>query len=77
MGYDEHRRAFRVLPEGANAYILARSVVFDERSTIQRMLKFCGHTTTDLEAVHPDTIPIQMLNQPVPTIMDYIPPECK
>ena len=77
MGYDEHRRAFRVLPEGANAYILARSVVFDERSTIQRMLKFCGHTTTDPEAVHPDAIPIQMLNQPVPTITDYIHPECK
>ena len=77
VGYDEHRRAFRVLPEGANAYILARSVVFDERSTIQRMLKFCGHTTTDPEAVHPDAIPIQMLNQPVPTITDYIHPECK
>ena len=37
------------------------------------MLKFCGQTTTNTEAVHPDSVPIEMLKQPVPTITDYIP----
>jgi hypothetical protein len=30
IGYDERRRAYRVLPDGSTRYIVSRSVIFDE-----------------------------------------------
>ena len=30
VGYDEHCRAYRILPDGASHYIVARVVIFDE-----------------------------------------------
>ena len=41
VGYDEHRRAYRILPDGAIKYVLARVVVFDERPIIRKMLSSC------------------------------------
>ena len=38
VGYDEHRRAYRILPDGASQYVVARVAVFDESSIIRRML---------------------------------------
>ena len=42
VGYDEHRRAYRVLPDGRGQYVLARTVVFDERTVVRRMLGHCA-----------------------------------
>ena len=41
VGYDEHRRAYMVLPDGGARVVLSRSVVFDERVVVQRILGFC------------------------------------
>ena len=41
VGYDEHRRAYRILPDGASHYIVARVVIFDEVPIIRRMLSRC------------------------------------
>ena len=38
VGHDEHRRAYRILPDGASHYIVARGVVFDEVPIICHML---------------------------------------
>ena len=42
VGYDEHRRAYMVLPDGGARVVLSRSVVFDERVVVQRILGFCS-----------------------------------
>ena len=42
VGYDEHRRAYMVLPDGGAQAVLSRSVVFDERVVVQRILGFCA-----------------------------------
>ena len=44
VGYDEHRRAYRILPDGAIKYVLARVVVFDERLIIRKMLSNCSRS---------------------------------
>ena len=39
LGYDEHRRAYKVLPQGCRLPVYSRSVIFDERGVIQRALQ--------------------------------------
>ena len=39
IGYDEHRRAYKVLPRGHRLPIYSRSVIFDERGVIIRALQ--------------------------------------
>ena len=34
VGYSEHRRAYRIRPDGSHQYVLARVVAFDERPII-------------------------------------------
>ena len=41
VGYDEHRCVYRILPDGASHYIVARVVIFDEVPIIRRMLSRC------------------------------------
>ena len=36
MGYNEHRRAYRVIPDGAHKHVVAQSVIFDEREIVER-----------------------------------------
>ena len=37
-------RAYRILPDGAIKYVLARVVVFDERPIIRKMLSNCSRS---------------------------------
>ena len=61
VGYDEHRRVYRILPEGSSHYVVARAVIFDERMIIQKMLARCTKThqhVHDIDSDGGDTTPI-------------------
>ena len=51
VGYDEHRRAYRILPDGARSFVVSRNVVFDERSIVQRMLTDCTTEQSEQETI--------------------------
>ena len=57
VGYDEHRRAYRILPDGAVHYVVARVVVFDERPIIRRMLNRCTSVTSAVESSDDEFVP--------------------
>ena len=58
VGYDEH--AYRILPDGASHYIVARVVIFDEIPIVRRMLSQCSkseqHESSD-DAVSARDVP--------------------
>ena len=49
LGYDEHRRALKVLPRGGRLPVFSCSVIFDERGVLQRALHTAqsGHISSD------------------------------
>ena len=57
MGYDEHRRAYRILPDGEVHYVVARVVVFDERPIIRRMLNRCTSVNSAVESSDDEFVP--------------------
>ena len=53
VGYDKTRRAYKVLPDGTIKYVVARVVIFDERTVVRRILRLCAHgTEEDLDGDH-------------------------
>ena len=56
VGYDETRRAYKILPDGAIKFVVARVVVFDERTVVRRILRLCAHgTEEDSDGEHDDS----------------------